>query len=52
MQNKLKKLIPALVCLLIFSYSMPIYASAYYVETQEKKIDTLLEDIFSRERTG
>lgn len=52
MQNKLKKLIPALVCLLIFSYSMPIYTSAYYVETQEKKIDTLLEDIFQEREQG
>ena len=31
---------------------MPIYTSAYYVETQEKKIDTLLEDIFQEREQG
>ncbi len=52
MKNKLKKFIPALVSILIFSYSMPVYASAYYIDTQEKKINNLLDEIFQEREKG
>lgn len=52
MKNKLKKFIPVLVAILFFSYSMPMYASAYYVDTQEKKINNLLEEIFQEREKG